>query len=105
MKLVKLHKGHKLFRNEGCTYAWKFHGFCREASELEQFLIDKFGNRYSRAGSKRWASGYGANARVTFKIEGFDRTYTRSSSIYWVGIKDPQDLTLLLLQINNLAAT
>ena len=105
MKLVKLNRTHKIFRDDGCVYAWRFEGFCQEATRLEKILENRFGHQYSGKGCKKWASRYGANARHTFKIENLNRTYTISRSVYWVGIKDPVDLTFLLLKINDLQAS
>ena len=103
MKLVKLNRTHRLFRY-GCTYAWRFEGFRQEAMRLENFLTRKYGHQFGK-GEKKWRAGYGANERYTIKIEGYDSEIKQSRAIYWIGIKDPADLTFLLLQINDLQAS
>ena len=101
MKLVKLNKQHKLFRDDSCVYAWRFEGFNMHALQVELFFEKKFGGQWSSTGRKKWRAKFGARSNSTLTLMN-GRSYKSSRTIYWIGIKDPKDLPFLLLQINDL---
>jgi hypothetical protein len=101
MKLVKLNKRHKLFRDEGCVYAWRFEGFNANTLRVELFFESKFGDQWSSNGRKKWRATFGSKSYSTLTLTN-GRSYKSSRTTYWIGIKDPKDLPFLLLQINDL---
>lgn len=102
MKLIKLHRGHKLYREDDCVYAWRFDTWCQEATQLEKFLEQKYGSKYGI--ESKWSSRFGSPTLQEVQNV-FGGTRMTRYKLYWIGIKDARDLPFLLLQINDLQAT
>ena len=78
MKVIKLDGRHNLFR-KGMTHAFKFIGHPPERLKVQNILRKQYGWEYSQ---HHWGTFHGKN------------------KIYWVGVKNKTDISLIMLQLN-----
>lgn len=92
MKVVKLDRRHRLFRR-GMTYAIKFENDWDRQLRVEHALTDMHGWGYN---NKNWDT-----FRGKVKINRDRREYADGRvHIYWIGVRNPADLTMVMLKIN-----
>ena len=89
MKIVKLDRRHRLFRN-GMAYAFKFENEWEERARVENILRGMYGWEY---GSRNWNT-YRGKVLVFKSAHGKSRTYP-----YWVGVRKEEDITAVMLQM------
>lgn len=85
MKVVKLNRRFKQFKEQGHTVALRFpHGFTNDAQEIEKICRQRF-NGHGWLRSHSWYGYYG------------DRNVRTLSRPYWITFRHESDLTLVLL--------
>jgi len=89
MKIVKLNRRFRQFKEHGHVVALRFEGWSKKATEVEKVCREKLnGGGWSR--DQDWYSYYGdRNSR-------YDRDVTRP---YWITFRNETDLTLVLLSV------
>ena len=89
MKIVKLNKRYKNFKKFGHTVAIKFDGWGDQAREVESHLSDIYG----MFNITMWNGYFGKPVETRHMVCVTVRPY-------WITVKDPADLTLVLLKLN-----
>lgn len=92
MKVVKLDKRHRLFRR-GMTHAFKFENDWNKQRLVENVLCDMYGWGY---GNQNWDTFRG---KVKINRNRLGHTDGRVHT-YWIGVRNPADLTMVLLRVN-----
>ena len=87
MKVVKLNRRYKAFKEKGHTMGLRFKTCSKEVLELETQCHLRFGSRWSKNAS--WGSQFGSP----------DPNY-HGYRPYWLTFKNEADLTLLLLTLD-----
>jgi hypothetical protein len=90
MKIVKLNRRFRQFKEHGHTVALRFEGWTKKATEVEKVCREKLkGSGWSR--DQNWYSYYGErNSR-------YDRNIGRP---YWITFRNEAELTLVLLSVD-----
>mgnify|MGYP003348964170 CR=1 FL=1 len=87
MKIVKLNRRFKQFKENGHTVALRFNGWSKKASAVESVCRDRLGGgSWNREGN--WCSYFGERG---------GRLEVRP---YWITFRNEKDLTLVLLSAN-----
>lgn len=85
MKVVKLNRRFKMFKEHGHTVAMRFNGWSKQISAYESACRARLGSEYKNFS---WSSHYG----------------TRSGRVearpYWITFRNEADLTLVLLSVD-----
>lgn len=92
MKLVKLDRRHKAFKDYGHAYAIRFAEWDMKASKVEKIFTDAYGSQYA------WSSGVDShfrNWRASFGI----RDPQSRIRPYWISFKDESMATLVILKM------
>jgi len=87
MKIVKLNRRFKQFKNNGHTVALRFNGWCPEASAIEKICKERL-TGYGWLPEHDWYHYYG------------DRPSRNDVRPYWITFRNETDLTLVLLSAN-----
>ena len=99
MKLVKLDRRHKAFKDYGHAYAIRFAEWDMKASKVEKIFTDAYGSQYA------WSSGVDShfrNWRAYFVIRGASFGIRNPQSRirpYWISFKDESMATLVILKM------
>jgi len=90
MKIVKLNRRFRQFKEHGHTVALRFEGWTKKATEVEKVCREKLkGSGWLR--DQNWYSYYGErNSR-------YDRNIGRP---YWITFRNEAELTLVLLSVD-----
>lgn len=94
MKVVKLDRRHRLFRR-GMTHAFKFENDWDRQLQVEHALTDMYGWGY---GNKNWDTFRG---KVKINRDPLNGAYSSRVHTYWVGVRNPADLTMVMLKVNS----
>ena len=94
MKLVKLDRRHKAFKDYGHAYAIRFAEWDMKASKVEKIFTDAYGSQY--AWSSRVDSNF-RNWRASFGIRN-PKGCIRPRP-YWISFKDESMATLVILKM------
>ena len=82
MKIVKLNRRFKMFREHGHTVAMRFNGWSKQISAYESACRARLGSEYK---NNSWSGHFGTrNGRTDFRP-------------YWITFRNESDLTLVLL--------
>lgn len=46
VKIIKLNRRYKLYKEHGCTHAIRFYSWSTEAGKVESFLRERYGSEY-----------------------------------------------------------
>lgn len=85
MKVVKLNKTHRLFK-DGYTHAIRFNCYSGKCYSYERRLREMYGDQY--AATSMWAARFGSKNSTGY-------------TTFWIATRNEQDLTMLLLQYPN----
>ena len=89
MKLVKLNRRHKAFKEHGHQWAFRWNSYEPTAVyQVEKILHSMHGSQYSYNQSV-WKSGFGSPVRSN-----------NGYRPYWVSFKNEYDATVVLLQVS-----
>lgn len=83
MKVIKLDNRHRLYK-EGFTHAFRFNGFEKEYTAIENVFSRKYG--YSWNNSKCWGTYWG-------------KTSKNGSRVIWIGVRNESLVTQALLSV------
>lgn len=87
MKIVKLNRRFKQFKENGHTVALRFNGWSIKASEVERVCSHRLGGgSWNRQG--QWCSYFG------------ERNGRNDVRPYWITFRNESDLTLVLLSVD-----
>ena len=92
MKLVKLNRRYKAFKDYGHVYAFRFAEWGIKADKVEKMFKDAYGSQYAR--SSRVDSNF-RNWRASFG----NRNPRNRVRPYWISFKDESMATLVLLKV------
>lgn len=84
MKLVKLNRRFKMFREHGHTVALRFDGWSKLVTPIEQVCRQRLGSEYKNFS---WTGRFGSA----------DRAGQRP---YWISFRSESDATLVLLSVD-----
>ena len=87
MKIVKLNRRFKQFKDAGHTVALRFNGWNTDVPKVETICRERLGGR-SYDNRNSWYGYFGSPAR--------GNTYRP----YWISFRNESDLTLVLLSVN-----
>ena len=87
MKIIKLNRRYKAFKELGHTVGLRFDSWCNEAGPYEKYLTKMYGSQYMHNNSSQWKSGFGS------------RPNTNSPRPYFITMRDEKVLTALLLAV------
>ncbi len=77
IKIVKLNRRYKLYKENACTHAIRFDGWNSEAGKLESFFRERYGSEYAYNTYGAWKSHWG-------------KSTGHGPRPYYVGVKDEQ---------------
>lgn len=92
MKLVKLNRRYKAFKDYGHIYALRFPEWDRKADKVEKMFSDAYGSQYS------WTPGGNSNFRNWRSCFG-NKHPQRGIRPYWISFKDESMATLVILKM------
>ena len=87
MKIVKLNRRFKRFKEAGHTVALRFDTWSQQSLTVEQVCRDRLGSMYVNGAS--WDGYFGKGQRSYY-----------SQRPYWISFRNEKDLTLVLLSVN-----
>jgi hypothetical protein len=92
MRLIKLNKTHKAYKEHHHQWAFRFDSYdSKQCPKIERIMHDTLGSQYSYSGhSPVWKSNFGSPVR------GYN-----GYRPYWISFINEADATLVLLQLNN----
>lgn len=90
MKITKLNRRFKVFKEHGHTVGLKFPSWGKEAGHVEQIMKDRYGPqwRWTSSPAPEW-SGYFGHASIN----------SNGSRPYWITFKNESDLSMILLTL------
>jgi hypothetical protein len=89
MKVVKLNRTHKMFKERGHTYGFRFDGYEKDIINIEKICQELYGTYWYEVNGP-WSSHFGHAIRGGPKP-------------YWVTVRDEHYVTLILLRLNHVA--
>ena len=92
MKLVKLNRRYKAFKDYGHIYAFRFTEWDRKADRVEKMFSDAYGSQYA------WSSRADSNFR-NWRASFGNRSPRSRIRPYWISFKDESMATLVLLKV------
>lgn len=84
MKVIKLNRRYKMFKERGHTIGLKFEGWYKDASPYETYLVKIYGHDWDKC---NWAGYYGA------------RSGRNTNRPYFITMRDEKMLTALMLAV------
>ena len=89
MRLVKLDKRHKAFKEMGHRWAFRWEKYdIKSCPHVEGIMHEMHGSQYSYKSTSAWKSGFGSPIRGNIYRP------------YWVSFTDEQDATMILLRLD-----
>jgi hypothetical protein len=91
MRLVKLNRTHKAYKEHHHKWAFRFDSYdSKECSKIERILYGMHGSQYGYYNHDPiWRAGFGSHARGN------------SYRTYWISFTNESDATIVLLQLNS----
>jgi hypothetical protein len=86
MKIIKLNRRYKAFKEQGHTVGLRFYSWCNEAGPYEKYLTKMYGSQYAY-NHNEWRCGFGSRPR---------RNEPRP---YFITLRDEKVLTAMLLAV------
>jgi hypothetical protein len=78
IKVIKLNRRYKLYKEYGCTYAIRYNGWNSDAGKVEYFLRERYGSEYSyRNHLPLWKTHWG-------------KSNGRDPRPYFIGVRDEE---------------
>ena len=86
MKIIKLNRRYKAFKEEGHTVGLRFDSWCNEAGPYEKYLTKLYGSQYAY-NNIQWRCGFGS------------RSGRNNPRPYFITLRDEKVLTAMLLAV------
>ena len=87
MKLIKLNRRYKAYKDYGHTYGFRFNSWNKYAGLVERAMTDVLGNQYKNWNSYEWKGTFGSRSKVT------------GSKPYFITFRDESIATVVMLKL------
>jgi hypothetical protein len=95
MKLVKLDRRHRAYKEFGHTWAFRWNHYdLATCPKVEKIMNDLHGSQWNYRTTPKWQSRFGEHG-----------THRRQGRTYWISFLDEQDTTIVLLKMSALSNT
>jgi hypothetical protein len=65
VKVIKLNRRYKLYKEHGCTHAIRFNSWASEAGKVESFFRERYGSEYAYNSYGPWKTHWGKPGKYT----------------------------------------
>jgi hypothetical protein len=65
IKVIKLNRRYKLYKEHGCTHAIRFNSWASESGRVEKFFRERYGSEYAYNSYGPWKTHWGKPGKHT----------------------------------------
>ena len=87
MKLIKLNRRYKAYKDYGHTYGFRFDGWNGDSARVERMLESMLGSQYKHYNSYQWKATFG------------NRSKANQSRPYFITFRDESIATMVMLKL------